>query len=74
MKALLCGCGRHLEARDDERLVREVLYHLGRDHPGVEFDESRVRRMVSEHSFRYECVEVHAGGIGPEEGFGEEPY
>ena len=31
--ALLCDCGCHLEAWDEEELVSEVLVHLGREHP-----------------------------------------
>ncbi len=73
-RALLCGCGRHLEASDEDELFSEVLAHLGREHPMVEHGEAQVRRRVAAHSYRYECVEVYAGDAEPDEGFGLNPY
>lgn len=74
--ALLCGCGRHLEAWDEGELSREILIHLGREHPSIEQqEEAQVRELVAAHSYRYECVEeVYAGRAEPDEEFGLDPY
>ena len=72
--ALLCGCGRHVEAWDKEELASEVLTHLGQEHPGME-QQAQVRERVAAHSYRYECVEgVYAGSAEPDEEFGLDPY
>ena len=74
-RALLCGCGCHLEAWDEEGLVSGVLAHQGREHPGMEQAEARIRERVAAHSYRYEYLEeVYAGGAEPDEEFGLEPY
>ncbi len=74
-RALLCGCGRHLEASDEEDLFSEVLAHLGREHPMMERGEAQeVRQRVAAHSYRYELVEVYAGGAEADEEFSLEPY
>ena len=74
-RALLCGCGRHLEASDEEELFSEVLAHLGRDHPMMERGEAQeVRQRVVARSYRYELVEVYAGDAEPDEEFGLDPY
>lgn len=75
MRALLCwGCHRRLEAADEEELSGKVLAHLKRDHPVMEADGERIREMVAARSYRYEWVVVYAGGNGPDEEFGPEPY
>ncbi|MGH3087428.1 MAG: DUF1059 domain-containing protein, partial [Rubrobacteraceae bacterium] len=69
MRALLyCGC--HLEAADEEELVREVLDHMRREHPVGDLDEAEAREFVEVHSYRYERIKVYADGIGPDEEFG----
>ena len=73
MRAMLCGCRRHLEAGDEEELFEKVLAHLRQEHPAVELDEAQIREIVLTHSYRYECVEVYAG-TGPNEEFGPEPF
>jgi len=77
MRALLCSCRRHLEAVDEEKLFREVLEHIRREHPMMELSEAQLREVVAAHSYRYELVEVYAGAAGAEPGeeeFGPEPY
>lgn len=74
MRAMLCSCHRHLEAPDEETLCEEVLAHLRRDHPIIGMNEAQIRRVVAEHSYRYECKEIYAGTIQPDEDFGPEPY
>ena len=73
-RALLCGCRRRLEASDEEKLVNEVVAHLRREHPAEEYGEARVRERVAAHSYRYELVEVYAGGAEADEEFSLEPY
>jgi len=73
-RALLCGCGLHLEAKDEDELFSEALAHLGREHPMMEHGEAQVRQRIAAHSYRYECVEVYAGNAEPDEEFGLNPY
>ena len=74
-KAMLCGCGRYLEATDDDGLVAEVLVHRGREHPAAALaDEEQVRQVVGAHAYKVEYVAQYAGGAGPDEEFGLEPY
>jgi predicted small metal-binding protein len=74
-RALLCGCGRHLEASDEDELFREVLAHLSREHSIMEHGKAQeVRQRVAAHSYRYELVEVYAGDAEPDEEFGLNPY
>ena len=35
MRALLCHCRTHLQARDDLALAEEVREHMMRDHPNL---------------------------------------
>jgi predicted small metal-binding protein len=77
VRALLCSCRRHLEGADEEELFREVLQHIRREHPMMELSETQLREVVEAHSYRYELVEVYAGGgaaLPWEEEFGPEPY
>jgi hypothetical protein len=74
-RAMLCSCGRHLEAYDEEEPSSEVLAHLEREHPVMKHGEAQeVRQRVAAHSCRYELVEVYAGDAEPEEEFGLNPY
>ncbi len=76
MKAMLCGCGRHLEAQSDDGLVREALAHRRQEHAMFVADEERVRRVVEENAYRleYAAPYAHVHGEGPDEEFGPEPY
>ena len=74
MRAMLCGCGRHLEAASDNGLVREALAHRRQEHPLAVTDEELVRRVVADNAYGMEYVAVYAGGEGPDEEFGPEPY
>jgi predicted small metal-binding protein len=67
-RSLLCGCGRHLEAWNEERLSSEVLAHLGRVHTVMELGEAQIRERIAAHSYRYEYVELSAGDAEPDEG------
>ena len=72
--ASVCNCRHSLRADDDEELVGKALDHLRQRHPAVSVREERIREIVSTHAYDLEYAEVYAGGSGPEEEFGPEPY
>lgn len=74
MMALMCGCGRRLEADEGERLCEQVAAHLDRDHMTAHVDHELVRGMVASRGYRVEYATVYANGSTPDEGFGPEPY
>lgn len=74
MRAMLCGCRRRVEARDEEKLVEEVLVHLTREHRAPDSGQEWVRQAVKAHSYRIEYPKAYADGAGSEEEFGPEPY
>jgi predicted small metal-binding protein len=74
MKALLCGCGRRVEADEDEKLCQRVVDHLERDHLSAHVDREVVRGMVVSRAYKIEYATVYANGSGPDEEFGPEPY
>ena len=73
VRALRCGCGRRLEAGNDEELFGEVSKHLRREHPATAMKDGQVRAFVS-HAYKLEHASPYAGGEGPDEEFGPEPY
>lgn len=73
VKALRCGCGRKLEAGNDEELFGRVSNHLRREHPSTALEDGQVRAFVS-HAYTLERSAPYAGGEGPDEEFGPEPY
>ena len=79
MQAMLCGCGRRLQASDYESLVAQVIEHLRRDHPGIRVGEvglRAVREIVAARSYRFEEVAFYQdnGADGSEKGLIPEPY
>jgi predicted small metal-binding protein len=74
MRAMLCGCRRHLDATDEEELFGKVVEHLRRDHRLSRIDEVKVKETVAGNSYRYECVELPADTAEAVEGYGPEPY
>ena len=74
-EAMLCGCGKRLEAPDKDGLVVEVLAHRSQVHPAAGLAaEEQVRQFVGTHTYKVEYVAPYAGGDGPDEEFGLEPY
>lgn len=74
-KAMLCGCGQRLEATDEDGLMVEVRGHRRLEHPAAALaDEEQVRQVVGTHTYKVEYVAPYAGGEGPDEEFGLEPY
>lgn len=74
MKAMLCGCGQRLEASSDDALVGEALAHYRLTHGMAVVDGENVRRVVRENAYGLEHAAPYAGGAGPDEEFGPEPY
>lgn len=76
MRAMLCGCGRHLEACDEERLVERVQAHLRRVHPDhivASLNREQIREIVATHAYKLEYALVYEGNE-PDEEFGPDPY
>jgi predicted small metal-binding protein len=74
MRALLCGCGRRLEADEDQKLCERVVAHLKRDHQRVYVNPELVRGMVAARAYKIEYAVIYPNGSGPDEEFGLEPY
>lgn len=73
VRALRCGCGRRLEALNDEELFGEVSSHLRRKHPATAVEDGQVRAFVN-HAYALDHAAPYADGEGPDEEFGPEPY
>ena len=74
MRALLCGCGRRLEADEDEKLCDQVVSHLKRDHLTAYIDYGVAQKMVASRAYKIEYAVVYTNGTAPDEEFGLEPY
>ncbi len=74
MRALLCGCGRRLEANHDRKLCDQVVSHLKRDHLTAHVDYKVAREMVASRAYKVEYAAVYTNGTVPDEEFGLEPY
>ncbi len=48
MKTVDCGCGKHLEAANDEELFNKVRAHIDQEHPEMQITDEEVRRIVEE--------------------------
>ena len=73
MRALLCGCGRRLQADEDERLCDQVVSHLKRDHLTAYIDYEVAQKMVASRAYKMEYAVVYTNGTAPDEEFGLEP-
>lgn len=74
MRALLCGCGRRLEADQNRRLCDQVISHLKQDHRTAYIDYEVAREMVASRAYKLEYAAVYANGAALDEEFGLEPY
>ena len=66
MKAMLCGCGRRLEAADDEGLVREALEHYRWEHAMAVIDGAEIRRIVEQGSYEQSTPAARGGATDEE--------
>ncbi len=62
MRAMLCGCGKRLEAADNDGLVRETLNHYRWVHGMAVVDGEDIRRIVEEGAYGSEEVTASHGG------------
>ena len=60
MRAVLCHCRQHLEAKDDEMLYVLVQEHLILEHPAIEPSEDQVREIVSTRAYDLEYAYPYA--------------
>jgi predicted small metal-binding protein len=51
MRAIECPCGHHLEAADDEELVRLAREHVDRDHPEMRRNDAEIRERVAADAY-----------------------
>jgi predicted small metal-binding protein len=51
MRALVCDCGQHLEASDDQKLFDEAQKHMNRGHPEMQLSAERAREIVTEKAY-----------------------
>jgi predicted small metal-binding protein len=56
MRALECPCGHHLEAADDEELLRLAREHVDREHPEMERSDEQIRARVTADAYDVERV------------------
>jgi len=57
MRALLCHCRTHLEAKDDQDLVEELREHLVREHPALRPTDDQVWEIVRTRAYDFEVVD-----------------
>lgn len=54
MRAMLCHCRVHLEARNDEALLEFLRQHVIRAHPAVSPTDEQLRGIVAAHAYKLE--------------------
>ncbi len=69
MRALLCHCRGHLEARDDRALAEEVRQHILREHPSLGSSDEQVREIV-----RTRAYDLQYASVTPDEELVYDPY
>ena len=57
MRALLCHCRTHLEARDDAALAEEVREHLITDHAALRPADEQVWEIVHTRAYDFEVYD-----------------
>ncbi len=57
MRALLCHCRTHLEAKDDPALAEEVGEHLLRDHSDLRPTDEQVWEIVHARAYDFEVYD-----------------
>jgi hypothetical protein len=64
MRAILCHCRTHLEAKDDPALAEEVREHLPRDHPAPSPTEEQVWEILHARAYDYEVYDPEYARVG----------
>lgn len=57
MRALLCHCREHLEARNDRELVEVVRKHLMLEHPNVVPTQEQAWEIVRTRAYDFEVYD-----------------
>ena len=57
MRALLCHCRCHLEARDDRALAEVVRKHLMLEHPALAPTQEQAKEIVRTGAYNYEVYD-----------------
>ncbi len=57
MRALLCHCRSHLEARDDQALAEVVRKHLMSDHPSLAPTQEQAWEIVRTRAYDFEVYD-----------------
>jgi diadenosine tetraphosphatase ApaH/serine/threonine PP2A family protein phosphatase len=73
MRALLCHCRGHLEARDDRALAEEVRKHLMREHPALASSLASSDEQVREIA-RTRAYDLQYASVIPDEELVYDPY
>ena len=60
MRAVLCHCREHLEAKDDGALHDVVREHLILEHPAIEPSAEQVEEIVSTRAYDIEYAYPYA--------------
>ena len=61
MRAIECPCGHHLEAADDEAVLRAAREHIAQDHPDMERTDEQIRERVAADAYDVEPAGRHTG-------------
>jgi hypothetical protein len=57
MRALLCHCRTHLEAKDAPSLAEEVREHLVREHPALRPTDEQVWEILTTRAYNFEVYD-----------------
>jgi hypothetical protein len=56
MRAIDCPCGRHLEATDDEELLRLCREPIAEHHPDMQRTGEQIRQRIAADAWKAEAV------------------
>lgn len=73
MRALLCNCREHLEARDDRALAEVVRKHLMLEHPTLVPSQEQAWEIVCTRAYDFEVYDPEYSWATAEE-MVHEPY
>lgn len=74
MRALLCHCRSHLEARDDRALAEVVRKHVMLKHPALRPTHEQVWEIVLTRAYDFEVYDPEYAEAAAEEKIILEPY
>jgi hypothetical protein len=74
MRALLCHCRGHLEARDDRALAEVVRKHLMLEHPGLRPTQEQAWEIVRTRAYDFEVHDPDYAEVTADDEMVLEPY